>query len=396
MRTEKPVIAAAILSVLFVSTTVLAQESAEIILPKPTGIYAVGTATWHWIDSSRPMDLTPRSNASREIMAQAWYPAASNSKATSAPYAPLYSDWRNVRGHSIAAEAFAPLKARVPIIVLCPGRGTTRHSYTAIAEDLASHGYFVLGVDSPYLGLVVYPDGRQISPSNRYRPTPELMSGPYEKVDELFSEATTIGVGDVSFALKKLRELARFDPARRFTNRLDFNRIGIFGHSLGGRIAGGEAARDKRIRAFASMEGVPPRDVRRGGMTAAVAMLLSSPVLKIAQPNYREVIPNRKNDVFFFLLEGFGHNSVTDQPLIQPGKSSYKVNPSEGLRITRLILLMFFDRYVRGSKVPVNLRNEPLVHQEIYLRANSHRSLRQMTAIAKLLRRNSMQRVRSF
>lgn len=48
------------------------------------------------------------------------------------------------------------------------------------------------------------------------------MSGPYEKVDEFFIEAAELGAGDVLFALRKLQELVRSDPANRLTGQLDF------------------------------------------------------------------------------------------------------------------------------------------------------------------------------
>lgn len=75
----------------------------------------------------------------------------------------------------------------------------------------------------------------------------------------------------------------------------------------------------------------------------------SSPVPAIAEPNYREIIPQRKNDVCFFLLEGFGHNSVTDLPFIAPNQFSYKVEPREGLRVIRQVLKLFFNHSVRGA-----------------------------------------------
>jgi len=41
-------------------------------------------------------------------------------------------------------------------------------AYSTLAEDLASHGYVVVGFDAPYrTGVVVFPDGRVI------RETPE-------------------------------------------------------------------------------------------------------------------------------------------------------------------------------------------------------------------------------
>ena len=41
--------------------------------PRPTGPYAIGTLTYHWIDPTRLRALTADTQASRELMMQVWY-----------------------------------------------------------------------------------------------------------------------------------------------------------------------------------------------------------------------------------------------------------------------------------------------------------------------------------
>lgn len=324
-----------------------AQDQSQVVLPQPTGSSSVGTTVWHWIDTDRLDEVTPDHNDVREIMAQAWYPAAADSAAQPAPYAPLYSNLYHVRSWSYPAAQVAGADKPLPVLVIAPGRGVARHFYTAIAEELASHGYFVLAIDSPHSGRVVYPDGRTIPPAPRYRIPFEILTGPYEQVDEFFQEAAALGAVDVAFALRRLAAINRNDPTRRFTGRLDLSRLGAFGHSLGGRIAGAAVAADHRFVAYASMEGVPPPEARKGGMDAAVLMMMSSSLPDMAHPNIREIIPNRRNDVYVATLEGFGHNSVTDLPLLEPGEYAYNVEPLLGLDVVRALLRSFFDEFVR-------------------------------------------------
>lgn len=106
---------------------------------------------------------------------------------------------------------------------------------------------------------------------------------------------------------------------------------------------------DESTRGAASWESVPPRATRKGGLDAAVLMLLSSALPDMAQPNIREIIPDRRNDVSVVTLEGFGHNSVTDLPLLEPEQYSYAVEPAAAMDITRQLLRAFFDQYVRGA-----------------------------------------------
>lgn len=351
-----------------IAETTAAQDQSQVTLPRPTGSSSVGTTVWHWIDTDRLDDVTSDPNDVREIMVQAWYPAAVSSAAQTAPYAPLYSTLSHVRTWSHPAAQVAAADKPLPVLVIAPGRGVARHFYTVIAEDLASHGYFVLVIDSPHSGRVVYPDGLSIPPAPRYRIPFEILTGPYEQVDEFFQEAAALGAGDLAFALDRLNALNLNDPARRFTGRLDLSRLGAFGHSLGGRIAGLAVAADQRFVAYASMEGVPPPEPRKGGMDAAVLMMMSSSLPDMAHPNIREIIPNRRNDVYVATLEGFGHNSVTDLPLLEPEEYAYGVEPLTALDSIRALLGAFFDEYVRQRQGATQRTsaNTERVHLEVY------------------------------
>jgi dienelactone hydrolase len=348
---DRPVMVLFLLFVLAqLGVSAQAQATSAIVLPKPTGPHSVGTTVWHWVDGDRADTVTPETDDVREIMVQAWYPAAVDAGAPAGPYAPLYGHLSHVAAHSHPAVAVLNQDKALPVLVIAPGRGMARHFYTSVAEDLASHGYFVLAVDSPHSGRVVYPDGRSVPPASGYRIQFEVLTGPYEHVDAFFAEAAEAGAADIAFALRRLAEINRNDPSRRFTGRLDLSRLGAFGHSLGGRIVGAAVGADARFVAYASMEGVPPRAVRQGGMDAAVLMMVSSALPSMALPNIREVIPNRRNAVYLATLDGFGHNSVTDLPLLDPGEYSYEVEPSAALGITRRMLLAFFDQYVRSEE----------------------------------------------
>jgi dienelactone hydrolase len=324
-----------------------AQEVSSRPVPAPTGPHRVGTTVWHWSDPTRSDEFTSDPEDVREVMVQAWYPAAPDSSETPAPYAPLDAELAAYRSWSYPAARIASVDGTLPVVLIAPGRGIARYRYSGIAEDLASHGYFVVGVDSPHSGRVTYPDGRFIPPAERYRVPIEVLTGPYARVDEFFEEAAALGSQDLLFVLERLAELNRNDPARRFVDRLDLTRMGLFGHSLGGRIGGAAVGTDPRFVAFASMEGVPPPTQRRGGMDAAVLMLVSTELPAMAQPNIREVIPPRRSDVWIATLEGFGHNSVTDLPHFAPDGGGYEVEPVAGMEAIRNLLRLFFDEYVR-------------------------------------------------
>ena len=237
-----------------------------------------------------------------------------------------------------------------PLVLISPGRGVDHCAYTSIAESLASNGYVVASVGMPEIGFVIFSDGYTCKPNPGFRPSRELMAGPYEKVDEFFETPTKIGKQDLEFALRQIQILNDEDPNGRFTNRIDLQNVGLFGHSLGGRIAGALAAENANIKAYISMEGIAPRQARfEGLLRMPVAMMCSSGTLPYAKENYQTLIDGRKQTVFMVELQKFGHNSVTDLPVISPGRYNYEIDPTTGLLTSVKIVNAFFDAYLANG-----------------------------------------------
>src|SRR4029077_4720304 len=57
--------------------------------------------------------------------------------------------------------AVSPEQNSYPVIIMRPGGSALTTDFKTLAEDLASHGYVVVGFDAPYRSeVVVFPDGR--------------------------------------------------------------------------------------------------------------------------------------------------------------------------------------------------------------------------------------------
>ncbi|HET9533149.1 MAG TPA: hypothetical protein VFQ92_22525 [Blastocatellia bacterium] len=147
---------------------------AVVELPEPTGPYAVGRTSFHWKDASRQEVMTDDPGDGREIMAQVWYPAQLPVKAPStAAYFPdlgllrtAFSDSRRitlaaVRSHAFSDVRIATSREPFPVVIFSPGAGMSTFFYSAVVEELTSHGYIVVGINHPYESLgVVFPDKR--------------------------------------------------------------------------------------------------------------------------------------------------------------------------------------------------------------------------------------------
>jgi dienelactone hydrolase len=331
---KKPLVILKIKFVLLVgcqSIMGLAQiDSTTLLLP--TGKFSVGYSVFEKADTERQ---------NRIIAFQMWMPIQKSQMESNQPYANSL-DYKHVR---ISHSPNAPFNRKVkncPLVLICPGRGVEKFAYTTLAMELASHGYVVVSVDMPEIGYVIYENGQIIKPNPAFRPSRELMMGDYAKVDSFFETPVQLGKADLDFVLHTLKVAV-------LKKKINFKNIGIFGHSLGGRIAGAFAASNPDVKAFISMEGIPPRKVRYEGMTVPMALLYSSGQPEAAMMNYRSVIERRKADVYLMELTGFGHNSLTDFVLITPSAFNYKIDPKRSLTLGRQLVLDFFNLYLKGQ-----------------------------------------------
>lgn len=329
--------------------TSLAAQTDFTVLPPPSGELGVGTVVWHWPDPGRPDELTPDPGDVREVVAQLWYPTDTRAAEPTNVYAPF--DRRalptGVNGWSQPSAPFSSQVEKAPVILICPGSRLSRFFYTTIAEDLASHGYAVLAVDSPHFTHAAYPDGRVI-PGTIVVP-PELRNGPYEFIDRFWETAGTLGAGDMLLALENLEEVNKDDPARRLKGKLEMKHMGAFGHSIGARTCGGAVASHNKFVAFSAFDGAVPRGVREVGMDQVVLVFLGPFLPQPVVDTVLGVIPNRRNDVYHLLLDGFLHNNVNDMVIIDPINFPSRIDPVYGVEVTREVLRTFFDEFVKGT-----------------------------------------------
>jgi Platelet-activating factor acetylhydrolase, isoform II len=170
------------------------EHRTEITLPTPTGAFAVGHALYDWADDETLDTLAPGPGIKRELLVWIWYPAVAGPSATIDDYLPapirtavqretgvllthfLTRDLSKVHKHSLRNPDLSPQQRSYPVVIMRAGASLEVWNYSGLAEDLASHGYVVVGFDAPYrTGLVVFPDGRVIS--RRPENNPELFSG---------------------------------------------------------------------------------------------------------------------------------------------------------------------------------------------------------------------------
>ena len=134
----------------------------ETTLPEPTGPYAVGRVTYDWKDPRHtellawiwyPATPTQPSQATSDYLPPSWRSAVEHQRGTLLTHF-LTRDLSRVRTHSMSDAKISDQQPSYPVVLMRAGLSGLVAGYTSLAEDLASHGYVVVGFDAPYRSSV--------------------------------------------------------------------------------------------------------------------------------------------------------------------------------------------------------------------------------------------------
>ncbi|MDY7229696.1 alpha/beta hydrolase family protein [Hyalangium rubrum] len=360
-------------------------------LPAPTGPFQVGRLAFDWLDPARKEPYAPGKRRRRELSVWIWYPAEVNPGAQAGEYLP--GRWRltsllwgfqasRVRAHAVSRAPVARGQERFPVLVFSPA-AFAPHYYTALFEELASHGYVVVALSHTYemLPVSVFADGRV----RLFRPASvgnalQVSRIPHE--EDVRKRARVVGVKaeDLSFVVDQLERLNA--GTGLLAGRLDLDRLGALGHSLGGNAAAEFCRRDRRCRAVVDLDGGLWSEVSQEGIPRPFLMLFAE------HPEYLRPCADSVRQKAFsseeycqehrafavtgwqrlyasaqpgysIQVRGAGHASFTDCGLLPLRSGSFarqSLGSIEGHRMWRVLsdyLLAFFDRHLRDRPAPL-------------------------------------------
>ena len=348
-------------------------------LPEPTGPYPAGTASVWLTDTSRPDPWVPGVNA-RELMVSLWYPAVPSdgrrARYMTAAESGLQLTSRGIAGIPLdtlsTVETNAVSDARpagrrhsLPLVVLSPGFTNSRSTLTALAEDLASHGYVVAGIDHTYEShATTFPDGRVTTCLAREAPRRDRKE-----------EVAAGRAADVCFVLDALTGA---HPAWPGAGLIDPSAMAMAGDSAGGAAAIAAMLADSRIHAGIDMDGATAAPIPDEGL--ARPFLFLGKQSSYTPGNGGAVAPGTRDwkrlrgavitwERDWELLTGWKrwlvvagavHASFTDLALLadQIGiDTGAGLSGARSLEITRAYVRAFFDQHLRGR--PQALLDQP-------------------------------------
>jgi dienelactone hydrolase len=343
--------------------TPIATFAQDSYLPEPTGPYIIGTTTRHWIDESREETYAgrdPSRGEFRELMVQIWYPGEIPLNVRMRPVSyflypevqlQLFNDLFTLAeiGYAMPLEFVAspthayldiPVAAtepEYPVIIFSPGLIAPPSWYQTQFEELASHGYIVVGIFHTYTTPgTVFPDGTTIIPT------------------AVFDIPSTVWSADQRFVLDELERLQEDDDGGLFTGRFDLNRVGVYGHSYGADATVYTMINDERFKAGISMDGNTPLEVpserpminlmnREIPYDGRLRRLLEVPVYLSA-----------------FRFDNFWHASFSDcvlspgnETIVHLGVICEMEDPLRAIEVANAYIRGFFDKHLKGEDVPL-------------------------------------------
>jgi predicted dienelactone hydrolase len=256
-------------------------------------------------------------------------------------------------------------RAVFPVIIASHGAGPMIQQYSWLCEELASHGYIVIGINHPYVAAVTrFPDGRIIKSLIAAKKKEGKKAAKLWKQEQL-----EIAAKDVKFVLDTLAKL-NMQPSWLLYNKLDLENIGICGHSAGGSLAMRMSLNDRRIKA-----GVALDSSMRGN---PALKSFSTPFLVLMGGNSRYGPLGQERQDFenltklchlpgmcmtIVMLKQVGHMAFSDMPLllhstlltqllsnfISVDIDASSAQASKMIKISKTHIVNFFDAYLKSN-----------------------------------------------
>mgnify|MGYP001791339805 CR=1 FL=1 len=375
-------------------------------LPKTTGSYKVGTQDL-FLKTNREEVITSTTTDKRELTIKVWYPSNDNretkdyyiDKAGRYGFAKKYGFPNSTFNYldKIEIEVYKNINVaeeRFPVLIFSHGYHSKANGYYALLSEIASHGFIIFAINHTYestgshfpddsMKYFSYEFAHKIEKDSWNTIEPSIKSFQqnmtFENRHPIVRKSLTSyfvkdiikrWAEDINSVTAKLNE---YNSEGFFENRLDLNKIGVFGHSRGGAAAGEALLVNNKIKAGANLDGVQWGQIV--DTTFQKPFLFLSSDWPEKHPNYNKHAYINKSTSYFYdakILQS-GHSNFMDIPFMIPLQSineSGNINPELAINISRKLVIAFFKKHLKVEKIDLHTLQCPELTLEVFQNKN--------------------------
>ena len=353
----------------------------DMIMPKPTGEYKVGTTVFTLTDDSRTEKLGPEAgNARRRIAVRLYYPVlpeevegrqkavvmtAVKLNSLAKIYRMPIKDAKDMEGEVYLDASPVPCM-KFPLIIFSHGMGSYLESNNLMLTELSSHGYVIAAIGHTYEeaatdlydGSYAFFDKKcnedMYSPKLRGTfAALKVMLNKKGTNEEQYSRFNAFQSRYCSFLLDRMEERAKdvkfvLDRVReKYEDRIDLSAgAGITGHSIGGATAYYVCRHDDEFKCGINLDGML--------LGHYDGMRMKRPFYQISCDDSRSTVSRVTLDndapVYWELFNNMKHLGFSDMIFTVPVKMVVgKMDPVKYHEYVCRIHLSMFDKYLKGS-----------------------------------------------
>lgn len=319
--------------------------------PMGSGGYSVQTETFTWIDENRVETFTD-TGENRALTVGIWYPEE---------------------------------EGRYPLIVFSHGAFGVLESNVSTYVELASNGYVVASIAHPYHAAYVEDVNGKVTIGDMefmqqiYADNGNNSAEAEKRIYEFSLEWMELRSADMNFVLDKILE--KTSNGEEIFAKINTEKIGLMGHSMGGATAVQVGRARNDINAVIDLEGtmqgeyvgfdgryeiynedpypIPVLDVNSKAVREQIEQL------EMEHPDWQYVndyLGENALDYREVIFNGAGHLNFTDLPMFSPALAKLlgvgEVNPEECMANVNEMVRIYFDYYLKGLGSLENIKSE--------------------------------------
>ncbi|HLW08203.1 MAG TPA: hypothetical protein VKY45_11640 [Marinilabiliaceae bacterium] len=378
-----------------VFTLCASEELPKTLLPKPTGEYQIATQKLFLTDTLRKEKFTSRRKY-REIYVKIWYPVRAEGEYE---YEYFLNDYptkvvadifksvgldrdlvdiiKQTQTHSLSEDFELPSGQKFPVILFNPGFYFGMSDfYTAIIENLASHGYIVCCINHPYEQPFVESSGKdaymkkkkaqlaylplflmekfrnfKIDTDEEIEATTRLYLKKLKRFDKILRRWTA----DNDFFISYLEKVSNSPTSPSLFAGMNLDRMGVLGQSVGGSVSGQLCLQNsERIKAGINLDCFQFGDMIDEPLQTPF-MLMQSEHYPLWILGNSVVYRNHQSDFYRTTIKNARHFVFSDASfldLISAEDKKKMIGNIEGNETVQLInnyILEFFNSYLLGE-----------------------------------------------